>query len=173
MKANVLFEKRNEKPCVLFNENIEKLETDFDENMKARLIGMSLAENQCYRLTFDFSEFEEYNKQYEKPTFFDEHDNPTLTWSESRYYPANKLEVFFIDEDSEIDFLQIIPTLFTNNIPETINQQNLNQKISASEEVEALAWVVDQLEKVLQGEKAANVEECLLHARSILAKYNK
>lgn len=57
--------------------------------------------------------------------------------------------------------------------PEPPHLNNLNKEIDIPEEVEALAWVVDQFEKVLQGEKAANVEECLSHAHTILAKYEK
>ncbi|MFX3643523.1 MAG: hypothetical protein ACE3L7_33530 [Candidatus Pristimantibacillus sp.] len=173
MKADELFEIRNDKPIVMFNKLIEKTECDFDENMKARLVNMSDAENDCYRLTFDFSEFEEYNKKHEKPNFRDHQDHPILTWSESRFYPANKLETFYIDHDSEIDFLQIIPEPLMSTSPETPHLDNLSKEIDIREEVEALAWVVDQFEKVLQGEIAANVEECLVHAHTILAKYEK
>ncbi|MCW3793980.1 hypothetical protein OM416_20505 [Paenibacillus sp. LS1] len=166
MKADELFEIRNDKPIVMFNKLIEKTESHFDENMKARLVNMSSAENDCYRLTFDFSEFEDYNKKHEKPNFYDDQQNPSLTWSESKFYPQNKIEIFYIDYESKIDFLQIIPALNMINKPEA-------PQLKIPEEVEALAWVVDQFEKVLQGEKAANVKDCLLRAHSILAKYEK
>ncbi|MET1174468.1 hypothetical protein [Paenibacillus amylolyticus] len=65
--------------------------------------------NGCYRLVFDFSEFENHNKVHEQPNYNDENRHPILKWSESKYYPENKLEVFFIDVDSEIDFLEILP----------------------------------------------------------------
>ncbi|WP_372011381.1 hypothetical protein NBRC13296_12530 [Paenibacillus chitinolyticus] len=38
-------------------------------------------------------------------------------------------------------------------------------------EVNALRWVVDQFEKVLRGDKAGNVEECLSYAHTVLKKY--
>lgn len=39
---------------------------------------------------------------------------------------------------------------------------------SIEEYYDALAWVVDQFKKVLEGEKAGQVQECLSYAESLL-----
>lgn len=156
MNAVELFEQRHSKPVVKFNHNIDNYDhIEFDQNMKARLIDMK-DEGDLYLLMFRFSEFAEYNKQFEVPNFNDAQLKPTLKWSETKHYSIDRVIRIYVDYDQEIDFLQICPD--DSTVPE---------------EVEALAWVVDQFEKVLQGKKATNVEECLLRAHSILAKYNK
>lgn len=156
MKARELFELKQDKPVVMFNKNIDNYDhIEFDQHMKARLIDMK-EDGEFYLLMFGFWEFAEYNKQFEVPNFNDSNLEPTLKWSETTNYSPHSLIRIYVDYDQEINFLQICPDDFT--VPE---------------EVEALSWVVDQFEKVLQGKKAANVEECLLHAHSILAKYDK
>ncbi|SEB27657.1 MULTISPECIES: hypothetical protein [unclassified Paenibacillus] len=105
MKSSDLFKLKKEKPIVVFTQKIDDYQTGFHEKMKARLVDMTDHVNGCYRLVFDLSEFENNNKVYEQPSYYDEKRNSVLRWSEIN---KNKLEVFFIDVDSEIDFLEIV-----------------------------------------------------------------
>lgn len=82
---------------IVFNEFVEHGEYDYDTGMKCRVISADHDMNGDYhngtggtfKLTVDFSEFEEFNKSLMKPTYYDENHKPTLTWAESKYYPKN------------------------------------------------------------------------------------
>jgi hypothetical protein len=74
---------------IKFNENVEESEIDFDEGMKAKVIGSRVVEKDVFQLTLDFSEFEEENKKLMKANYWDKNRNATLRWCETRYYPKD------------------------------------------------------------------------------------
>lgn len=61
--------------------------------------------------TIDFSEFEEYNKSFAIPNWFDEFGNPTLKWMETKNYDA-KWEIYemYIEKNEypNLSFIQVI-----------------------------------------------------------------
>ncbi len=74
---------------VVFNEKTDIMESDFDIGMKARVLGIDLKDDDVWRVYFDFSEFNEYNKARAKPNYYDERGKPTLTWWDKSYFPKN------------------------------------------------------------------------------------
>ncbi|MFB5759022.1 hypothetical protein [Paenibacillus medicaginis] len=156
MNGRELVDLINKKPVVKFTEKVEsEIECGFDDGMMARLVDFRDDGSGCFELKFDFSEFEQHNKRFEKINWYDKQGNPSLRWSETSFYPKNRIETFYIDYDTEINFLEIVT----------------EERINDPEEIVALRWVVDQFEKVLCGEKAGNVEESLSFAHSVLNKY--
>lgn len=70
-----------------------------DERMRGRLIGINPSEDadvEELRVTFDLSDFEEYNKSVAKHNWYDEDEKPSLTWFETKYYPEDGRVSFHI-----------------------------------------------------------------------------
>lgn len=96
----------------IFNENMLEaikvqflkpiFEDDFPERgMKAWLTAIDKCESErCWKLFFDFTEFEEENDKYMKVKYYDDNynSNPTLTAKEVGLY-SNKYSVYFGDLD--------------------------------------------------------------------------
>lgn len=155
MKLNEFIELINKtKPVVRFNNKVETdFETGFDTGMMARAISFNYTDPDVVKIDFEFREFEEHNKNYEKSNWYDKQGNPTLKWSQTNFYPNSKIEDIYFTVGYDLDCFEIV-----DDVPET-------------EEINALRWVVEQFEKVLAGEKAGNVVECLSFANSVLKKY--
>lgn len=95
------------KPVVKFNKNIEEFEIGFEQGMMARLVGWKIVGDD-YEGIFDFTEFEEHNKAYEQPNYYDKNGIACLKWSETPYYPRDKQEEMFICADEEVVGFDII-----------------------------------------------------------------
>lgn len=98
---------------VVFTKKIEELETLFDENCKATLTGHGMVVpcdmDACAEFVFNFSKYEEENKQHYKPNYYDHKHNPRLYVYQTDYYPASLIESvwFLFDQDVE-EFFTII-----------------------------------------------------------------
>lgn len=76
-----------------------------EENMLARLRSIAVDENQegVYSLTLDFSEYEDFNRQFAIPNYFNEANEPILTAEQAGFMPASKTEViYYYNEDGEL-----------------------------------------------------------------------
>ena len=75
-------------------------EDDFPERgMKAWLTGIErLKSKGCWRLYFDFSDFEQENEKYLRAVYYDDKGCATLTAKQNGLY-TNKYDVFFGDLD--------------------------------------------------------------------------
>lgn len=72
-----------------------------ERGMKAWLTAIDKCESErCWKLFFDFTEFEDENDKYLKPNYYDDNSNPTLTAKEVGSY-SNKYSVYFGDFDIE------------------------------------------------------------------------
>lgn len=91
-------------PVVVFNKDIEELETYAENGMRARVVSAILKHDDVVMLRVDYSEFDEFNKQFETASYFNKDDgNPTLTAREAGYYiPQDSL---YIDSNSEVPFV--------------------------------------------------------------------
>lgn len=81
---------------VQVNGHIESFESDLDVGMRANVVAVELDSPDIYKITLDFSDFVEFNKRLEKPTYYDEHGQPTRRWSEATFYPENYVVEEFI-----------------------------------------------------------------------------
>jgi len=81
-----------QKPVIEFVGGIEEQETGFDVGMRARVVGLADIGDGVTELLCDFSEFEEFNKQFGKPDYYDENGVARLHFWETRYYPKDRRE---------------------------------------------------------------------------------
>jgi hypothetical protein len=84
-----------------FTPEVEKDETMFDAGMRGRVTDYQIQHEDVVKITVDFSQFEEFNKQFEKATFYGKDGQANLKWSESPFYPNNKVEIIYVDLDIE------------------------------------------------------------------------
>ena len=76
-----------------------------EENMLARLRSISISENSedVYSLTLDFSQYEDFNRQFAIPNYFNEANEPILTAEQAGFLPGSKSEVlYYYNEDGEL-----------------------------------------------------------------------
>ena len=72
-----------------------------DRGMKAWLTAIDKRESEnCWKLYFDFTDFESENDKYMKANYYDDNSNPTLTAKQAGRY-SNKYSVYFGDLDTE------------------------------------------------------------------------
>ena len=81
---------------IQFNSDIDDFETYAEGGMKARVIGVipkytSLPDPQehVYILHIDYSEFDEYNKQFETYNYYDKNGDPILNARQAGFYNVN------------------------------------------------------------------------------------
>ena len=81
-----------------------------EPNMRARLAFFEMMQA-TVKVVFDFSDFVEYNKKYERPDYYDDKQNPCLTATEANMVPANHRETVYFDpdEDDTDDIFTICP----------------------------------------------------------------
>ena len=86
---------------VKFLNKIEEMEVNADPNQRARILSITGedldSEDKCehvYIVTFDYSEFEEYNKKFASANFYDKNENPTLTAHEAGVYTQHEKAYF-------------------------------------------------------------------------------
>lgn len=93
---------------IKFTDAVEEYELEFDAGMIAKITHFETEflgldehgkEQWGINLFFDFSQYEEYNKQFMKPNFYDNNGLPTIKWSESKFYPSKKVTSYWFDPD--------------------------------------------------------------------------
>lgn len=76
-------------------------ECDFNKGMKAQIYHVEYDKFDVVKLFLDFSEFKEYNFQFEIAEWRGENNN-RLKWSETRFYPSDyKSTEYFMEKDIE------------------------------------------------------------------------
>ena len=98
---------------VVFTSRIEELETMFDTGCKAVLVGTGQVcaydTDTCGEFVFDFSKYEDYNKNFYQPNYYDKHHKPCLYVYQTSYYPTKPVEtVWFMFDTMVADFMTII-----------------------------------------------------------------
>jgi hypothetical protein len=96
---------------IQFTDRIEThCESEFDEGMKATIIGFEEREKDdngdtLLKVYFDTNKFTNHNKLMMKPSYWDKDHNPTLTAIEAGDWPKNgKHWVYFMVSDFELYF---------------------------------------------------------------------
>ena len=92
---------------IVCNEKFDELYGDFtglDNKMKARITRIERS-RECdegnelgYKITLDFSEFVEYNRQFETESFYTAIPGELAKWSDSNYYPKSHKEELYVYE---------------------------------------------------------------------------
>lgn len=108
MKPQELMELSNKTPHLMVElmPSIEKLEVHPMPGMRAKLLSIvpkhEDGEIIYYEAVLDFKGFEEYNKQFDQPVFYNKDGNPIDTWHESLFYPDDGREKLFIDPADDV-----------------------------------------------------------------------
>jgi hypothetical protein len=94
---------------VAFTDGLKELDLEtFEPNMRAVVVDV-IEDTDCVEVVFDFSKYEEYNKNFMTPNFFDGNGRACLKWCEMKYYPENlRDEVYFDDKVSPLQFVTVL-----------------------------------------------------------------
>lgn len=71
---------------------------EFDSNFVADITSISGEKNGMYQLYLNWSEYTDHNRKISLPTFYDANSKPTLTFFETKHYPANHCDSIYLDE---------------------------------------------------------------------------
>jgi hypothetical protein len=78
---------------VTFTPKIEDMESYAESGMRARVVSIDTQDthssdkhDHVYKIMFDFSEFDEFNRRFESSNYYDKNGSPTLTAREAGYY---------------------------------------------------------------------------------------
>lgn len=73
---------------IVFTNNVLNLDSNWEEGMKARIVSVQLEEDWGFSIKIDFSDFEQYNRQFMKDVYFpDDNSYNLVKWCETKYYP--------------------------------------------------------------------------------------
>jgi hypothetical protein len=100
---------------VTLNKGIEDHETMFDEGCKAT-ISMNHATDDYLCISCNFTNYEEYNKIFYKPNYYDKNGVPCLKVYETCFYPKNKIETVYFDYDCDVEDCFTITEVHANHL---------------------------------------------------------
>ncbi|MDO7787579.1 hypothetical protein [Desulforamulus aquiferis] len=93
---------KEKQPTLTFNQDIREYSTGLENGMMASLTYVAEKQDMLH-IVCDLTNFEAYNKTFELPVFEGE-DGKFVKWSESFFYPENKIVEFFVEGKNEIPF---------------------------------------------------------------------
>jgi len=94
---------------VEFTDYVEKHDMDFDKRQRAKVVDAHVDNDGVWRISLDFSYWEEYNKQFAKANWYDKDSNPTLKWHETRFYPKNCLTTIYYCPGEGKSLFNVVP----------------------------------------------------------------
>lgn len=90
------------RPVITFRDpGVADLEAYPEANIRARIIGVAQLSDELVRLTFDFTEFDEYNKAFESANYFDDNRVPRLTARQKGKYKLQDTYTFGANESAK------------------------------------------------------------------------
>ena len=126
MKMSDLIEKYHTgfRPVIAFTSKIGELETIFDGGMKARIKSISVHHDNIINITFDMTEFDEFNRVYEQPNYWDKNRTATLTAREAGHYPENGREgVYFVETDECEYYFSFVEEVTADDVRSVIHSK--------------------------------------------------
>lgn len=88
--------------------DVSNIGTNFETGMKAKVVRVDLR-HLLIQVSFDFSEFEDHNKQFMSSDYFDDNQKPCLRWVDTKFYPSDKIEViYFDDRDDILNYISVL-----------------------------------------------------------------
>jgi len=86
---------------VTFTPKIEDMESYAEGGMRALVVGIDATDTRSpdkhehiYKIMFDFSEFDEFNRRFESSNYYDKNGSPTLNAREAGYYKEQEAIYF-------------------------------------------------------------------------------
>lgn len=92
----------DKQPTITFTQDIREYTTGLEMGMKASLKRVS-EKQEMIHIVCDLTDFEAHNITFELPVFEGE-EGKFVRWSESFYYPENKLVEFLVEAKNELPF---------------------------------------------------------------------
>lgn len=89
-------------PTLTFTQDIREYSTGLETGMMANLTHVAEKQDMIH-IVCDLTNFETYNKTFEQPVYEGE-QGKFVRWSESFFYPENKIVEFFIEAKNELPF---------------------------------------------------------------------
>lgn len=78
---------------ITFKPGIEDMEAYAEGGMRARVVSVEAQDTRSrdkhdhvYKITFDYTEFDEYNRRFESSNYYDKNGKPTLSAREANWY---------------------------------------------------------------------------------------
>lgn len=126
-----------------FLDKIEDMELTADPKQRARIASVSGEyldhedkNEHIYKIIFDYSEFEEFNKQFASANFYDTSGNPTLTAHEAGLYENREVSYFGSPDMWPFEDYFV----FLND-----NTNALIEKFKQTSETNYVVWLENQL----------------------------
>lgn len=128
---------------IVFTKNIEDFENYAEANMRARIVRIDEEtnlsrplEDQLFVITVDYSEFNDYNRQFESANYYDKSGKPNLT--------AREANMYSVKEEFHFGSPQLWP--FENYfIVADDHQARLLERFKASGAKNYVAWLESQI----------------------------
>jgi hypothetical protein len=83
---------------VEFTNRIEDYESCADRKMRARIVGIMVANEDCIKINFSYKPWEDYNRQYEQHNYYDKQGEARLSAREANVYHSTEWVHFEIDD---------------------------------------------------------------------------
>lgn len=93
------------RPVVTFAKPVEDQESYLEGGMRGRLVGVLRDEEEYISLAVDLTEFDEFNKQYEKANYYDKSGVARLTAREAGFYKPS--ESVYVGPNDDVEVLVI------------------------------------------------------------------
>lgn len=93
------------RPVVTFGKSVEDQESYLEAGMRGRLVGVLRDEHEYISLAVDLTEFDDFNRQYEKANYYDKSGVARLTAREAGFYKPT--ESVYMGPDDEVEVLVI------------------------------------------------------------------
>lgn len=88
---------------VTFKEAILDQEGYAEPQMRGRIVSSQIKHDDVIEMVVDFTEFDQYNMQFESANHFDKDHNPTLTARQAGFYNMTNEKIFFMVDAFNID----------------------------------------------------------------------
>jgi len=98
---------------VQFTDFAEKADIEsFDPGMRAKVVEATLehadTDDSYWKLVFDFTFWEEYNKGLSRPNWYGKNGEPNVKWHESPFYPKGCIETIYYSPDGKNQLIELL-----------------------------------------------------------------
>jgi len=92
-------------PVIEFTAEAKEHDLEPEPGMRCKVLSSYDCEDGCATLRCSFAEYQRYNEPFATSDYFDSDHNPTLTWFETPYYPADGIYDIYVDMDDEYELM--------------------------------------------------------------------
>ena len=138
---------------IRFNDNAPDAVADFYPGQVAKIVGLE-CKSGLLTLRVDFGLWAEFNDRLDPGTYFDKDGRPTLRWSQTSFYPKNRVDTLYLSPDKNLWNFDEIDERVALALGDGAEARMPGEKYD-----ECLRWIRKALENPSQG----NVQMARLH----------